>query len=65
MKTEISSVGRLRAALAELPADQPIVVQVVAKDGKCWNVFADFYPATEQCRLGVISCHHPKLETLP
>lgn len=58
-------VGELRKALEGLPDDRLIVCQVVAKDGKAWNMQGGFCPKVPQGTIACLTFKHHQLETLP
>jgi hypothetical protein len=57
----------LIAELENLDPDREIICQVVAKDGKAWNMFFEFaeIPRAKNEWLTVLSVFHPDLKTLP
>lgn len=61
----ISTVGTLKKALEGLPDDRLIMCQVVAKDGKAWNMWGDFCPQVPQGTISCLTFYHDELETLP
>ena len=68
MGIEISTVGDLRRAIGgavDAPDDQLIVAQVVAVDGKAWNMIAEFTGRVPGGTIGVLTLRHPALRTLP
>ena len=62
---EFSSVGKLRNALAGLPADRMIACEVVAKDGKAWSMCGEFCPRVPMGTIACLTLRNNKLETLP
>ena len=66
MKHEITTVGKLREALADVPADTPIWAQVCGTNGGAWSLTPTIatIPAASPETL-VIALRHPELETLP
>ena len=58
-------VGQLRKALEGLPDDTFIACQVVAKDGKAWNMWGEFCPKVPQGTIACLTFRHDELETLP
>jgi len=58
-------VGELRKALENLPDDRFIACQVVAKDGKAWNMWGEFCPQVPQGTIAALTFRHDELETLP
>ena len=61
----IHQVGQLRKALEGLPDDTFIACQVVAKDGKAWNMWGEFCPKVPQGTIACLTFRHDELETLP
>jgi hypothetical protein len=59
------TVGTLKKALEGLPDDRYIVCQVVAKDGKVWNMWGEFCPQVPQGTIACLTFRHDELETLP
>ena len=59
------NVGELRKALENLPDDRFIACQVVAKDGKAWNMWGEFCPQVPQGTISCLTFRHDELETLP
>lgn len=59
------SVGTLKKALKGLPDDRFIACQVVAKDGKVWNMWGEFCPQVPQGTIAFLTFRHDELETLP
>lgn len=65
-KVEITTAGKLRKALADVPDDTEIYSQVCGTDGTAWNLrstISDVLSAIP--RKLVISLRHPDLKTLP
>ena len=67
---EISTVGKLRAAVADLPDDAPIIVQVVAEDGTTWNMFLTVALGKDHgfrwaVNPAILTVRHPDLRTFP
>ena len=58
-------VGQLRKALEGLPDDRLIICQVVATDGKAWNMWGEFCPQVPQGTIACLTFRHDELETLP
>lgn len=59
------TVGTLKNALEGLPDDRFIACQVVAKDGKAWNMWGEFCPQVSQGTIACLTFRHDELETLP
>lgn len=59
------TVGTLKKALEGLPDDRSIVCQVVAKDGKVWNMWGEFCPQVPQGTIACLTFRHDEFETLP
>ena len=59
------NVGELRKALEDLPDDRFIACQVVAKDGKAWNMWGEFCPQVPQGTIACLTFKHDELDTLP
>lgn len=59
------TVGTLKKALEGLPDDRFIACQVVAKDGKAWNMWGEFCPQVSQGTIACLTFRHDELETLP
>ena len=59
------TVGTLKKALEGLPDDRFIVCQVVAKDGKVWNMWGEFCPQVPQGTIACLTFRHDELKTLP
>lgn len=59
------TVGQLKNALKDLPDDRFIACQVVAKDGKAWNMWGEFCPQVPQGTIACLTFRHDELETLP
>jgi hypothetical protein len=68
MSTKIVSfgtVGELRKALEGVDDNRLIICQVVAKDGKVWNMWGEFCPQIPQGTIACMQFKHDELETLP
>jgi len=67
-RTNFSTVGQLRAALADLPDDMPVYCQVVGThhDSGAWNMFGEVgeMPNAQPRKL-VLSLSHPEMAALP
>lgn len=66
----IYNVGQLKAALAGFPDNAPVITQVVAHDGKAWNLFLTVEPhgMTDfkwEVNPVILRAGHPELKTLP
>lgn len=59
------TIGTLKKALEGLPDDRFIACQVVAKDGKAWNMWGEFCPQVPQGTIACLTFRHDELETLP
>lgn len=59
------TVGSLKKALEGLPEDRFIACQVVAKDGKAWNMRGEFCAQVPQGTIACLTFRHDELETLP
>lgn len=59
------NVGELRKALEGVPDDRFIACQVVAKDGRTWNMNATFCPRVPHGTIAAITFDHHELKTLP
>ena len=59
------TVGQLKNALKDLPDDRFIACQVVAKDGKAWNMWGEFCQQVPQGTIACLTFRHDELETLP
>lgn len=66
MKEEITTAGKLRAALAAVPDETEIYAQVCGNDGSAWNLCATIGDVLGgNPRKLVLSLRHPSLKTLP
>lgn len=59
------TVGQLKNVLKDLPDDRFIACQVVAKDGKVWNMWGEICPQVPQGTIACLTFRHDELETLP
>jgi hypothetical protein len=64
MVTEFHTVGQLKKILKYLPNDRFIACQVVAKDGKAWNMRGEFCPQVHQGSIACLTFSHDDLKTL-
>jgi len=66
MRIEITTVGKLREALADIADDTEIWAQTCGVDGSAWNMQATLADIpTAQPRKLVVTLRHPDLCTLP
>jgi hypothetical protein len=59
------NVGQLKAALADLPDDRPILSQVAANDGTAWNMPFEFIGQVPFGTVAAVILRHPDLDTMP
>ena len=62
---EFGNVGQLRKTLEGVPDDTLIACQVVAQDGRAWNMAASFCPRVPHGTIACLQLRHPELKTLP
>lgn len=60
-----STVGALRKVLDGVPDDRLIICQVVAADGRAWNMWGEFCPQAPHGTVAVLTLRHDELKTLP
>lgn len=63
---EITSVGKLKAVIADYPDETEIWSQAVAEDGTAWMLFSKMgeIPQSHPPKLAIVM-RHPELKTLP
>ena len=59
------TVGQLRKLLEDLPDDRFIACQVVAADGKAWNMWGQFCGQVPHETIACLTFAHDELKTLP
>lgn len=64
MKIEFHNVGQLKKAIEGIPDDRFIACQVVANDGKAWNMRGEFCPKVSQGDIACLTFRHEELDTL-